>query len=152
LQEKAPCGIVLTIDADHSPFLSEPRALADALSQLKGVSKKIRMCTGCVIARCGGREEGNFKRSAPLSKEQELPGTSSSVDIEMGNFMGLDKSSESRVAVVTGASAGIGKAAAKALATMGWSVIGVGRNPIRSQEALEQIRQHAPAARSKWCR
>ena len=53
---------------------------------------------------------------------------------------------DTRVAVVTGASAGIGKAAAKALAGMGWRVIGVGRNPARSLEALAEIRQHAPDA------
>lgn len=52
-----------------------------------------------------------------------------------------------RVAVVTGASAGIGKAAAKALARTGWRVIGVGRNPQRSAQALAEIRAHAPGAR-----
>jgi len=51
------------------------------------------------------------------------------------------------VAVVTGASAGIGKAAAKALARQGWRVIGVGRNPDRSKDALEEIRAAAPAAK-----
>lgn len=51
---------------------------------------------------------------------------------------------KSRVAVVTGASAGIGKAAAKALAQRGWRVIGLGRNPERSKAALEEIRQASP--------
>lgn len=53
--------------------------------------------------------------------------------------------SESRVAVVTGASSGIGLESAKALAAAGWRVIGVGRNPQRSAAALEQIRATAPA-------
>lgn len=57
-----------------------------------------------------------------------------------------DSSVPTRVAVVTGASAGIGKAAAKALAAMGWRVIGQGRNPERSAQALEEIRAHAPGA------
>src|SRR5262245_32110003 len=52
-----------------------------------------------------------------------------------------------RVAVVTGASAGIGKAAAKALVQQGWRVIGTGRNPERSKAALKEIQAHAPAAR-----
>lgn len=51
-----------------------------------------------------------------------------------------------RVAVVTGASAGIGKAAAKALLLQGWRVIGLGRNPERSGAALEELRQAAPRA------
>lgn len=51
-----------------------------------------------------------------------------------------------RVAVVTGASAGIGKAAAKALAARGWRVIGVGRDPVRSAEAAAELRAAANGA------
>jgi NAD(P)-dependent dehydrogenase (short-subunit alcohol dehydrogenase family) len=51
---------------------------------------------------------------------------------------------ESRVAVVTGASSGIGKELAKALAAKGWHVIGVGRDPERTAKAAEEI--HAAAA------
>lgn len=47
---------------------------------------------------------------------------------------------ESRVAVVTGASSGIGKEVAKALAQQGWRVIGTGRNPERIAAAEAQIR------------
>src|SRR5689334_8283652 len=50
---------------------------------------------------------------------------------------------EPRVAIVTGASAGIGQAAAKALASMGCRVIGIGRNAARSEVALAGIREHA---------
>jgi NAD(P)-dependent dehydrogenase (short-subunit alcohol dehydrogenase family) len=45
-----------------------------------------------------------------------------------------------RVAVITGASSGLGKAAAKALAAQGWWVIAVGRNAARSAAAEAEIR------------
>jgi NAD(P)-dependent dehydrogenase (short-subunit alcohol dehydrogenase family) len=48
-----------------------------------------------------------------------------------------------RVAVVTGASSGIGKETAKALAGQGWRVIGIGRDKNRSLAAEAEIRQAA---------
>jgi NAD(P)-dependent dehydrogenase (short-subunit alcohol dehydrogenase family) len=48
--------------------------------------------------------------------------------------------SEQRVAVITGASSGIGKETAKALVAKGWQVIGTGRNPDRSAAAEAEIR------------
>jgi NAD(P)-dependent dehydrogenase (short-subunit alcohol dehydrogenase family) len=50
---------------------------------------------------------------------------------------------ERRVAVVTGASSGIGLAAARALAAQGWRVIGVGRDPSRCEAAEAQLRAAA---------
>ena len=44
-----------------------------------------------------------------------------------------------RVAVVTGASAGVGKAASAALLAQGWRVIGVGRDAGRSAEAEAEL-------------
>ena len=41
-----------------------------------------------------------------------------------------------RVAVVTGASAGVGKEAARVLASQGWQVIGTGRDPWPIPERL----------------
>jgi len=43
------------------------------------------------------------------------------------------------VAVVTGASAGIGKSTAGKLVELGWQVIGVGRDPVRSAAAHAQL-------------
>ena len=45
----------------------------------------------------------------------------------------------SPVAVITGASAGIGKAAARMLVAQGWQVIGTGRDPSRSSAAIAEI-------------
>ena len=47
---------------------------------------------------------------------------------------------EQKVAVITGASSGIGLETAKALVGMGWQVIGTGRNPQRSAAAEAEIR------------
>ena len=43
------------------------------------------------------------------------------------------------IAVITGASAGIGKAAARMLVATGWQVIGTGRDPSRSAAAIAEI-------------
>lgn len=48
-----------------------------------------------------------------------------------------------RTAVVTGASSGIGREAAKALAAKGWNVIGTGRDPGRMASAEQEIRAAA---------
>jgi NAD(P)-dependent dehydrogenase (short-subunit alcohol dehydrogenase family) len=49
-----------------------------------------------------------------------------------------------RVAVITGASAGIGREAARTLAQQGWRVIATGRNPERCAEAEAEIRAASP--------
>ena len=52
---------------------------------------------------------------------------------------------DKRVAVVTGASAGLGKSAARALLEQGWRVIGVGRDPVRTAAAEAEL-QEVPGA------
>jgi NAD(P)-dependent dehydrogenase (short-subunit alcohol dehydrogenase family) len=52
----------------------------------------------------------------------------------------MSEPSHQRVAVVTGASSGIGLETARAFAAMGWHVIGQGRDPDRSASAEAQIR------------
>ena len=47
--------------------------------------------------------------------------------------------SEQKVAVITGASSGIGKETAKLFVSRGWHVIGTGRNPERSKVAIAEI-------------
>lgn len=60
----------------------------------------------------------------------------------------MTEQSERRVAVITGASSGIGKAAAKALLEQGWHVIAHGRDPERSAAAeAELTAAAAPGAR-----
>jgi NAD(P)-dependent dehydrogenase (short-subunit alcohol dehydrogenase family) len=50
---------------------------------------------------------------------------------------------KTRVAVITGASSGIGLAAARMLASQGWRVIGTGRDPQRTASAEAQLRAAA---------
>jgi hypothetical protein len=48
-----------------------------------------------------------------------------------------------KVAVISGASAGIGKATALALAALGWRIIGIGRDPERTVAAAAEVRAAA---------
>lgn len=52
----------------------------------------------------------------------------------------MSKAASRKVAVITGASSGIGKASAIALGRMGWRIIGVGRDPGRCVQAESDIR------------
>lgn len=60
--------------------------------------------------------------------------------------MAITTTESKPVAVVTGASSGIGKAAARQLVGLGWHVIALGRDPGRSAAAEEEIRTAAPDA------
>lgn len=53
----------------------------------------------------------------------------------------LDRSLNGKICMVTGATSGIGKVTARELAQMGATVIIVGRNPEKSENAVKQIRR-----------
>ncbi len=55
--------------------------------------------------------------------------------------------SAERIAVVTGASSGIGREAARLLAAGGWRVLGIGRDPARCRKAEEALRESTGTAR-----
>jgi NAD(P)-dependent dehydrogenase (short-subunit alcohol dehydrogenase family) len=55
----------------------------------------------------------------------------------------MSEATQNKLAVVTGASAGIGKSTARMLAEKGWDVIGVGRDPARCAAAGAEIRAAA---------
>lgn len=58
----------------------------------------------------------------------------------------MENQSPQRVAVITGASSGIGKEAAKLLVAQGWRVIGIGRNAERCERAKAEIAQQAQSS------
>jgi NAD(P)-dependent dehydrogenase (short-subunit alcohol dehydrogenase family) len=65
----------------------------------------------------------------------------------------MTKNTRQRVAVVTGASSGIGKSTARMLAEQGWHVIGTGRHPERTAAAAAEIRAAAsPDAKVNFVR
>jgi len=63
--------------------------------------------------------------------------------------MGMERQ---KVAVITGASAGIGREAARTLAAQGWRVIATGRNPARCAEAEAEIRAASPGGNATFLR
>jgi NAD(P)-dependent dehydrogenase (short-subunit alcohol dehydrogenase family) len=60
--------------------------------------------------------------------------------------MSMRDNTSPRVAVITGASSGIGLAAAKALAAQGWRIVGQGRDPQRMAAAESAIKAAATSA------
>jgi NAD(P)-dependent dehydrogenase (short-subunit alcohol dehydrogenase family) len=64
----------------------------------------------------------------------------------------MNETTQPRVAVVTGASSGIGKSTAKALVKLGWRVIGVGRDAARCAAAQAELRALTPDAQVEMIR
>lgn len=64
----------------------------------------------------------------------------------------MSEQSNQRVAVITGASSGIGKEAAKALVQQGWRVIGLGRDAERCAAAETEIRAAYPNSQFEMLR
>jgi NAD(P)-dependent dehydrogenase (short-subunit alcohol dehydrogenase family) len=60
---------------------------------------------------------------------------------EREDVMANDETMEGRVCLVTGATSGIGKVTAQALAGMGATVIVIGRNQAKTQAVVDEIRQ-----------
>ncbi len=59
---------------------------------------------------------------------------------------------DGKVCLITGATGGIGLEAAKALGRMGATVVLVGRDPGRTEAAVQAVRQAAPDAKVDWLR
>jgi NAD(P)-dependent dehydrogenase (short-subunit alcohol dehydrogenase family) len=53
----------------------------------------------------------------------------------------MDGKMQGKICLITGATSGVGKATARALAQMGATVVGVGRDQTRCTEAAEEIQQ-----------
>ena len=82
-----------------------------------------------------------------LECSTDAPGAIADILFNFQNMTDSTHSMEGKTCLVTGASAGIGKATALGLAQMGASVVLVCRDPGRGQAALEQIQRHSDNSR-----
>lgn len=67
--------------------------------------------------------------------------------LEVGTRMASEARMDGKVALITGATRGIGLEAAKALARLGATVVLVGRDTTRTQDAVAEVRAAAPDAK-----